>query len=357
MKNPVNIAKKSYNKILKIDEVSQRIEDISNHQHQLEEKIDLLQNSIESQFNELKTIILTENKTNELRFNALFKHPQETREETNKRFFESLTPTDKDIETFQAGNVKLLKIFISLCKKHKLIYFLQSGTLLGAVRHKGFVPWDDDTDVAMFRDDIKKLRDILKNNKMYKLALGYDHYNKSRQLRFRTTNPNNPCFIDVYIFDYGNDASDQAWTNWHKQKQEINDKFEKNHPDLATKWREAFLAEEDSPIGKKLKPLFEKYYDSLLDPKINKNNYTTVNWALDNFPVKWKRLFEKNMIFPTTKVNFAGLKVEAPRQYEKYLARQYGNIYKLPEDLITHFHHIDQDNINIDVINDFINSE
>lgn len=357
MKNPVGIAKKSYNKILKIDDLLWRLEQIDKQQQDLSNKIANINDLLTQQdikYNQLKDIILTESKINELRFNALFKRPNETQECADTRFFKNMASSNKALKTFQAGNVKLLKVFIELCKKNNLTYFLQSGTLLGAIRHGGFVPWDDDTDVAMFRDDIIELRKILKGNKKYKLALGYDHYNKSRQLRFRTTNPDNPCFIDVYIYDYGTDASDGAWKKWHELKQEIDNKFENDNPQLAAEWREAFLAEEDSSLGRQLKPLFEKYYDSLLDSKINKKNYTTINWGLDNFPVKWKRLFEKDMIFPTIPVVFEGLKVEAPNQYSKYLERQYGDIYKLPKDLVTHFHHIDQNNINIDVINEFL---
>lgn len=68
-----------------------------------------------------------------------------------------------DIKPVQNEILKILRVFQQLCEKHSLRYYAYCGTALGAVRHKGFIPWDDDLDVLMPRPDYIKFVAIAKN--------------------------------------------------------------------------------------------------------------------------------------------------------------------------------------------------
>ena len=65
-----------------------------------------------------------------------------------------------DLRRLQLTELDMLKIFANICDKYGLRYFLLGGTLLGAVRHGGFIPWDDDIDVCMPRNDYSRFLDV-----------------------------------------------------------------------------------------------------------------------------------------------------------------------------------------------------
>lgn len=70
----------------------------------------------------------------------------------------------KEINQVQKLLLNLLKKYISICKEYNLTYYLTGGGLIGALRHKGFIPWDDDLDIVMPRKDYDKFVNICKQN-------------------------------------------------------------------------------------------------------------------------------------------------------------------------------------------------
>lgn len=79
--------------------------------------------------------------------------------------YEDLTtynPEGSELRNMQLRMLDILEVIDSICRKHNLTYWISGGTLLGAMRHGGFIPWDDDIDVELLRPDYIKLLKILK---------------------------------------------------------------------------------------------------------------------------------------------------------------------------------------------------
>ena len=82
----------------------------------------------------------------------------------------------------------ILQDLADICEKHGVQWWLSSGTLLGAARHKGFIPWDDDIDIVMSRKDFRKLRKILlseENDKYFLHCIQSDIEYVNLYMKFR----------------------------------------------------------------------------------------------------------------------------------------------------------------------------
>lgn len=71
---------------------------------------------------------------------------------------------NSDLRQIQKVTLDLLGKFITICEKYELTYYITGGTLIGVKRHQGFIPWDDDIDIAMPRRDFDKFHKIITNN-------------------------------------------------------------------------------------------------------------------------------------------------------------------------------------------------
>lgn len=70
-------------------------------------------------------------------------------------------PEGSTLRKAQMRMLDILQVIDAICRKHNIPYFLDGGSLIGAVRHGGFIPWDDDLDIAVMRNDFVRLRKIL----------------------------------------------------------------------------------------------------------------------------------------------------------------------------------------------------
>lgn len=113
-------------------------------------------------------------------------------------------PEEYDEETLNHIKKVLLEVledFITICDENNIEYFCAAGTTLGAIRHQGFIPWDDDIDVSMFREEYEKFYEVIKNYKYkYEILNIYDNdgfYRLIAKLNLKHTKNGEPWDINT----------------------------------------------------------------------------------------------------------------------------------------------------------------
>ena len=118
---------------------------------------------------------------------------------------------------WNATILDILKVFIEICNKYQLRYYCCAGTAIGAARHHGMIPWDDDIDVLMPRPDYDRLLEIAKHEDFGKYEVVTPYNNESYPLYFsklvnrETTlieEKERPCIIGLYVDIFPLDATD-----------------------------------------------------------------------------------------------------------------------------------------------------
>ena len=108
-------------------------------------------------------------------------------------------PEGSILRRYQLSLLDILKEFDMFCKRNDIKYFLGYGTLLGAVRHHGFIPWDDDADICMDRENYTKLENILQGEKLSdNLCVRREIF---RPILYSPLYKTPFAFIDIFIID------------------------------------------------------------------------------------------------------------------------------------------------------------
>lgn len=228
-----------------------------------------------------------------------------------------------------------------ICREYQIRYSIAAGTLLGAARHKGFIPWDDDIDIMMYREDYCKLKECitLYSKELYWVDYytyeGYP-YPFSKIMKKNTifieesnkyaTAPNG-VFIDVFPIDNTED-------NFMKRKKQYQ---------RVMKWKQRLVTRENYYFGQTgIKELYRKVRKNIynLVPKnffIKKIDKECFQYSNTNILISLTgTLGVKKVTFPRAwfenyiELEFEGSKFMAIGEYKKYLELTYGDYMKFP---------------------------
>lgn len=261
-----------------------------------------------------------------------------------------------------AAQLEVLKEVGSVCTKYGIRYFADSGTLLGAVRHQGFIPWDDDVDICMLRDDYRKFVSVVDSElpegwRFLDLRGGYkelfgrvtngDIYDSRAERLMRFHGCPYVVGVDIFPIDYVPLAEEEEEL-WYllstyiyrlligiislSENKQINI-MECIEPDLC-KVEELCGTRFDrrGNLENQLRKLLSDLIQSYPSEGAEELEYMVYDLEVENYRCKFKREWYSDII----ELPFENIMVPAPIGYRDILRIVYGEDYMTPQMIITH---------------------
>ena len=244
----------------------------------------------------------------------------------------------QDIKDLQQKLLEMISDLDSFCKENDIDYVLCGGNVLGAVRHKGFIPWDDDLDIQMPRESYNRFLELFKENDKYIVQKDTEDY----PLQFSKFRAKNTTFIEdipykkkyrkihqgIYIDIFPVDKVSTKRSQTKKQVLFSNiliaqSLFLRGYPKSHRNFKKnIFLF-----LSIFLLP-FRNYFNNYVK---SFNNITEFDYYC-SFYGTTNKIFQKKSNFekPFTKLQFENLKLPVMKDYIKFLEDAYGDYMKLP---------------------------
>ncbi len=248
--------------------------------------------------------------------------------------------TDLELKQLQDIELELLIEFDRICRKHNITYTLDGGTLLGAVRHKGFIPWDDDADVAMTRGEYNKFLSVVDKeldfskyyyhdiNKTEGYRWGYSKLRRMDSEFIRLNQEFMPykqgIFLDIFIYDNVPDnyifrciGNFQSFVLRKTLYSVVGSRTASGFSKVA--YKVLNLIPE-----KNLKNIYRRYvaFRNRIDTRLVK----CITWPASDKTYGCKREWFEDVI----DIDFCGIKFLGSKDYNSYLKLKYGNYMNLP---------------------------
>ena len=255
----------------------------------------------------------------------------------------------EELRSYQLAQLELLGITSEICQERNLTYYLIGGTLLGAVRHGGFIPWDPDIDIAMPRKDYEDFLNYWKENPSERYC--YQHYTTEKNhlsphaiLKIKDTKvvmkdgisrytPNcQGIYMDVFPLDNPPDLPEM------QKKQANHIKRIKRIIELTAGYRylstTAFKAFTKRTVQIILSPFSLPYLNGKMDACMKKYSKDDGQYlvSMASHYSYWKQLMPREIYGVPTQVTFEGKSFNAPAEVHEYLTRIYKDYMKIPDD-------------------------
>lgn len=255
--------------------------------------------------------------------------------------------------------LNLFERFILFCEEHSLTYYCTGGTMLGAVRHHGLIPWDDDIDLFMLRSDYEKLISLQSELNNENIGLEGIQCNDKYAVFLKIWDKNTTLweiaeipyvygvYIDIFPLDYSDDAPEK-FLKKYKKRRWLFLLYQLSIMRISlTSFKNRWKQKDYKFIAKELMSLivphfFKGYIRSLLLKEDKQNQKIEGHYLASYYGDYWEREYFKREWFEDFKiVDFENLKVKIPVGYDEYLSQIYHDYMRLPpkEKQISHHYH------------------
>lgn len=250
---------------------------------------------------------------------------------------------DETLHKIQELELMILKDFIAICEENNLEYFIYGGSALGAVRHGGFIPWDDDIDIIMFRKDYEKFKEITlaKPNEKYDFLTSKtkDYFFLFSKIMLKDTvfeewwvnqvDFNLGIYIDIFVLDNVPDNKLKRFI--HVKRCRILDKL----PAISVvKFEDyPFIVQLLTNITHKVFKLLNIKRESLIaktQKLLTKYNNQDCKYVCDISALNHPQIYKIADFKPHKKIKFENLEVTCPNNVDNILTQIYGNYMELP---------------------------
>ncbi|MDE7105933.1 MAG: LicD family protein [Anaeroplasmataceae bacterium] len=241
--------------------------------------------------------------------------------------------------------IEMVQIFIHICKKHHLKYFAASGTLIGAIRHQGFIPWDDDIDIMMPREDYERFLQVAKEELQDPFFL--QHYSTEKNYpngHIQIRNSQTTCFIHESYVDLKNGKNcgifidifpfDKVFDNYKKRQKYC--KKIKVLKALAM-WRVYGTPSFLRRMIVKFYFCFHSLQKTIIKiDKLSKNLPNKDKQSLVSIPTFLpgyeKEVWDEKWFDKMVDHKFEDIEMAIPEKYDEVLRKEYGDYFVIPED-------------------------
>lgn len=226
----------------------------------------------------------------------------------------------------------------SFCRLNNIRYSLSCGTLIGAIRHHGFIPWDDDLDITMPLPDMLRFKDIFKSSNLRYVDSDID---KSYKFAFaRIENMNTYNKLNFFNKSFGLSIDLYPILGMPNTNEEINVFLDKakllcNKRLIIMKWHSRIariLPLKSTPV---LTRIVKKYRNYMYQYPFEHSN---IFYHMGGYP-NWKAVLRKNYFNEFIDIDFEGHKFQAIKEYDDFLRNVYGDYMQLPPEDQRHPYH------------------